>query len=117
MRKPARRARPKRGRADRRGRGKPARGDHGGPAAPRLPDRSRAVDGSDALRHWETLRGEIDLLFTDMVMPGELSGRDLADRLRAAKPKLKVIISTGYSQEANLPGNGTRGHGRIAQTL
>ena len=63
-----------------------------------------AVDGSDALRQWETLRGEVDLLFTDMVMPGELSGHDLALRLRAAKPKLKVIISSGYSQEATQRG-------------
>ena len=59
-----------------------------------------AVDGLDALRQWEDLQGKIDLLFTDMVMPGGLNGQDLAARLRVARPTLKVIISSGYSNEA-----------------
>ncbi len=61
-----------------------------------------AVNGDDALRIWSTHRDEIDLLFTDMVMPGEMTGWDLASRLRADKPGLKVIICTGYSQESAL---------------
>ena len=59
-----------------------------------------AVDATDALRQWDKLRGEVDLLFTDMVMPGEMNGHELATRLRALKPGLRVIISSGYSQEA-----------------
>jgi PAS domain S-box-containing protein len=61
-----------------------------------------AVNGDDALRIWSAHRNEIDLLFTDMVMPGELTGWELASRLRADKPGLKVIICTGYSQESAL---------------
>ena len=41
----------------------------------------------------------IDLLFTDMVMPGK-SGRVLADEARAIRPELKVLFTTGYSRNA-----------------
>jgi nitrogen-specific signal transduction histidine kinase/ActR/RegA family two-component response regulator len=61
-----------------------------------------AVNGDDALRLWAAHRDEIDLLFTDMVMPGEMTGWELASKLRAGKPGLKVIICTGYSQESDL---------------
>jgi PAS domain S-box-containing protein len=61
-----------------------------------------AVNGEDALRMWSAHRDEIDLLFTDMVMPGDMTGWELASRLRADKPGLKVIICTGYSQESAL---------------
>ena len=62
----------------------------------------RRLNGEDALRMWSAHRDEIDLLFTDMVMPGEMTGWELAVRLRADKPGLKVIICTGYSQESAL---------------
>jgi len=42
---------------------------------------------------------EIALLFTDVVMPG-MTGRQLADRARAARPDLKVLYTTGYSRNA-----------------
>ena len=61
-----------------------------------------AVNGADALRMWTAHRNEIDLLFTDMVMPGDMTGWELATKLRADKPSLKVIICTGYSQESAL---------------
>jgi PAS domain S-box-containing protein len=41
----------------------------------------------------------IDLLFTDIVMPGGLSGLDLAHQLQQQRPGLKVLFSTGYSAE------------------
>jgi CheY-like chemotaxis protein len=41
----------------------------------------------------------VDLLLTDLVMPEGLNGRDLADRLRHEKPGLKVIYSSGYSED------------------
>lgn len=56
-----------------------------------------ARDGPSALLRWREHRDEIDLLVTDMVMPGGLSGVDLADRIHAERPDLPVIFSSGYS--------------------
>jgi two-component system cell cycle sensor histidine kinase/response regulator CckA len=53
-----------------------------------------------AARHAE----EIDLLLTDMVMPGGMNGRELAEQLRSKNPTLKVIFSSGYSREMLDPG-------------
>jgi two-component system NtrC family sensor kinase len=58
-----------------------------------------AVSGTDALKIWPEHAAEIDLLFTDMVMPDGISGFELARRLMAQKTGLKVIYSTGYSLE------------------
>ncbi len=41
----------------------------------------------------------IDLLFTDIMMPGGMTGRELADRLPGEEPRLRVIYSTGYSTD------------------
>jgi CheY-like chemotaxis protein len=43
---------------------------------------------------------EIDLLFTDVVLPGDKSGRELADMARAQRPDLKVLFMTGYTRNA-----------------
>jgi CheY-like chemotaxis protein len=43
--------------------------------------------------------GRIDLLFTDVVLPGR-TGRMLADEARAMRPELKVLFTTGYSRNA-----------------
>jgi CheY-like chemotaxis protein len=58
-----------------------------------------AENGRQALELWPAHAAEVDLLFTDMVMPEGLSGMELAERLRKQKPTLKVIISSGYSAE------------------
>ena len=58
-----------------------------------------AANGPEALRAWPAVGAEVDVLFTDMVMPGSMDGRELAAQLRALKPGLKVIISSGYSTE------------------
>jgi PAS domain S-box-containing protein len=55
-----------------------------------------AENGSDALGVWSRHRSEIDLIFTDMVMPGNLSGLQLAKHALSEKPDLKVIITSGY---------------------
>jgi CheY-like chemotaxis protein len=56
-----------------------------------------ASDGENALRVTEAL-GPIDLLLTDVVMPG-LDGPGLACRLRARWPGLPVLFVTGYSAD------------------
>jgi PAS domain S-box-containing protein len=59
-----------------------------------------AASGPDALSLWSLHRDEVKLLITDLVMPGGLSGQNLARQLRLDKPGLKVILSSGYSLEA-----------------
>ncbi len=56
-----------------------------------------AGNGAEAIQIWEEHKREIDLLLTDMVMPGGLSGRQLAERLQKENPALKVIYTSGYS--------------------
>jgi len=58
-----------------------------------------AESGDAALAHWPGVRGQIDLLLTDMVMPGKHNGLDLSRKLLADRPDLKVIYSSGYSTE------------------
>ena len=41
-----------------------------------------------------------DLLMTDIIMPGGMNGRELADRLRAQDPGLRVLFTSGYTQGA-----------------
>ncbi len=58
-----------------------------------------AGDGPEAIQVWNDHAEEIDLLFTDMRMPGGLTGRDLFDRFTRTKASLKGVISSGYSGE------------------
>lgn len=58
-----------------------------------------APDGLAALELWRQHRDAVALLLTDLVMPGGLDGRELAQRLRADHPQLKVIYTSGYSPE------------------
>jgi two-component system, cell cycle sensor histidine kinase and response regulator CckA len=59
-----------------------------------------AESGQEALEVWRAHAAEVDLLLTDLVMPGTLTGRELATRLHGEKPQLKVIFMSGYSPEA-----------------
>lgn len=56
-----------------------------------------AETGEDALALWQAHRGEVDLLFTDIVLSGAISGRDLALKILADKPSLPVLYTSGYS--------------------
>jgi len=58
-----------------------------------------AVHGVEALETWKQRHDEIQLLLTDLVMPGGMTGMDLAGRLLQENPKLKVIYTSGYSPE------------------
>jgi two-component system, cell cycle sensor histidine kinase and response regulator CckA len=58
-----------------------------------------AASGTLALELWNEDKPQIDLLLTDMVMPDGMSGRQLAERLRADNPMLKVLFTSGYSTD------------------
>ena len=58
-----------------------------------------AASGADALAIWEQHRASVALLLTDLVMPGGISGQELARRFQEAAPGLKVIYTSGYSPE------------------
>ncbi len=57
-----------------------------------------AVDAAEALAVIDSPDG-IDLLFTDMIMPGSMNGRQLADAALQRRPSLKVLFTSGYSNE------------------
>jgi signal transduction histidine kinase/DNA-binding response OmpR family regulator len=58
-----------------------------------------AETGVQALKVWDEHHGKVDLLLTDMVMPGGIGGAELAQQLRGRKADLRVIYTSGYSSE------------------
>jgi CheY-like chemotaxis protein len=58
-----------------------------------------AVDPLGAMQQWEACDGAVDLLLASMMMPGGLTGLDLAEKLRAVRPELRVILSIGHASE------------------
>ncbi len=62
------------------------------------------ANGVEAMRLWPQEKDNIDLLFTDMVMPEGVLGSRLAEVLLAEKPDLKVIFTSGYSAKMNVRG-------------
>jgi PAS domain S-box-containing protein len=67
-----------------------------------------ASDGRAALEYVESGR-PFDLLFTDVVMPGGMTGRQLADKAASLQPGTKVLYTSGYSESAIVH------HGRLDQ--
>ncbi|MGY2931902.1 KaiC/GvpD/RAD55 family RecA-like ATPase/CheY-like chemotaxis protein [Bradyrhizobium sp. GM6.1] len=65
-----------------------------------------AHDGSSALRLLER-QPRVDLLFTDVVLPGGLTGAQVATQAKALRPTLKVLFTTGYARNAIIH------HGRL----
>ncbi len=64
-----------------------------------------AVDGEDAIGVFQRQTGKVDLLVTDAVMP-RMGGIELAARLRATTPGLKVLLTSGYSPQMLEPAPG-----------
>jgi two-component system cell cycle sensor histidine kinase/response regulator CckA len=64
-----------------------------------------AATPADALSLTEAEKGEIDLMVTDVIMPG-MSGADLAERLSSLRPRMRVLFVSGYAA-------GAKGHHRI----
>ena len=48
---------------------------------------------------WQRHRREIDLLLTDVMMPEGMSGRELAEKIVAEEPELRVMLTSGYPLE------------------
>lgn len=59
-----------------------------------------AANGVDAVRILETEVVPIDLLVSDVRMPGTLNGVELADKVRARRPDAGIILISGYPTDA-----------------
>ena len=59
----------------------------------------QAANGPDALAVAEQFRGTIHLLVTDLILP-DMNGRELAERLTASRPGIRVLFTSGYEEEA-----------------
>src|SRR4029079_8755794 len=56
-------------------------------------------EGASGLRLLDA-NPDVQLLFTDVVLPGGMNGRQLADEARRRRPDLKVLFTTGYTRNA-----------------
>jgi signal transduction histidine kinase/CheY-like chemotaxis protein len=62
-----------------------------------------AASGRQAIEVWKQHRGEVDLLLTDMKMPEGVSGMDLAEHMLQDQVGLKIIFTSGYSDDVVSP--------------
>ena len=60
-----------------------------------------AQNAVEATRAYDVHRGAVDLLLTDVILPGE-TGRALAGKLRRQNPRLKVLFVSGYAEQMQL---------------
>jgi CheY-like chemotaxis protein len=60
-----------------------------------------AANGPQALQVLDS-GGAVDLLFTDVVMPGGMTGRQVAEAARSRRPELKALFTSGYTEDSIL---------------
>jgi signal transduction histidine kinase len=66
-----------------------------------------AADGEEALRVFGANAAAVDLLLTDVILPGKVRGRELSERVRALRPEVRVLFMSGYTE------NSIVHHGRL----
>jgi CheY-like chemotaxis protein len=59
-----------------------------------------AADGEAGLRVFGAHAADIDLLLTDVVLPGKVRGRDMADQITAIRPEVQVLFMSGYTENS-----------------
>ena len=59
-----------------------------------------ASDGHQALRVIENNQGDIDLIFTDISMPGDMNGVQMAARAQVLRPNIGLLFTSGYAADA-----------------
>ena len=59
----------------------------------------QASDAQEARRVWRGCGSHVDVLYTDVIMPGGMTGLELAALLKSQQPDLAVVISSGYSDD------------------
>ena len=67
-----------------------------------------AGNAREALTLLEENKGEVDILLSDIRMPGDLSGRQLAEEVSRLYPGIRMLLTTGYEEEAEQSSDGTR---------
>jgi CheY-like chemotaxis protein len=62
------------------------------------------VEASDADEAWAYLQagGHVDLVFSDVIMPGMMNGIELLRRVKAHYPQMKTIVTSGYAGPVNV---------------
>ena len=55
-----------------------------------------AANATEALQLWARHSQEIDLVLTDLIMPEGMNGLDLSQKLRAERPNLKIVYTSGF---------------------
>jgi len=66
-----------------------------------------AADGEEGLRVFGANAAAVSLLLTDVVLPGKVRGRELAERITAMRPEVRVLFMSGYTE------NSIVHHGRL----
>ncbi|MCJ2036148.1 CHASE3 domain-containing protein [Methylobacterium sp. J-068] len=66
-----------------------------------------AADGEEGLRVFGAHAASVDMLLTDVVLPGKVRGRELSERITALRPDVRVLFMSGYTE------NSIVHHGRL----